>query len=611
MLISRKRKSIRKLWLISALSYAAVGVSYPLWSGYPGLVVPFVLASLPLAVATWLLGIPGGAVGFVASLALIARAIVQGPVGLGIAASLLLAGVSLLTLGGRYLWRGRLRHRTTTKQVEFRYGEDLFENSLNIIHVIDREGNVIRRNRASRETLGWSYKPTLHLSEYVHPQDISGFKAELQLLFERGEIRNVDLRYVSEGKRSIPVEIQGKRITGKVAVLEARDRLEVEALERKLLEEQARYRFLIEDGIDTMDVGVILVDHQGHVLWANKTVETFFGISRDDIVGRNALQAARVFAHVFKNRDEFLDRLRQAYQEGVGVEDLVLEVVRAPGRPERTLQYRSIPIHTERYTGGRVDYYTDITALKQLEKRLIESNNELREANEKLKEFTTAVSHDLRSPALTALGFVSMILTHYDGELPQQVREDLEKVRGRLEYMDSLVKDLARYSSIRPNPASFERVDLNRVVRDRLEDLGHRLKGVTVKVADDLPAVWGVPTMIGDVFSNLVSNAIKFNDKALPVVEIGWKEGSNDTYIFYVKDNGPGIESEWREKIFGLFEKLDRKKEGTGAGLAICKRIVEEHGGRIWVESQVGKGSTFYFELPKVPVKKGVEEHAQ
>jgi len=144
-----------------------------------------------------------------------------------------------------------------------------------------------------------------------------------------------------------------------------------------------------------------------------------------------------------------------------------------------------------------------------------------------------------------------------------------------------------------------------------LEDLGHKLQGVTIKVAEDLPVVWGVPTMIGDVFSNLVSNAIKFNDKALPEVEIGWKEGSDDTYILYVKDNGPGIESEWRDKIFGLFEKLDTKKEGTGAGLAICKRIIEEHGGKIWVESQLGKGSTFYFTLPKAPERKEVEKHAQ
>jgi signal transduction histidine kinase len=149
------------------------------------------------------------------------------------------------------------------------------------------------------------------------------------------------------------------------------------------------------------------------------------------------------------------------------------------------------------------------------------------------------------------------------------------------------------------------------VVRERLEDLGSRLNGVTMKVAEDLPPVWGVPTMIGEVFANLVSNAVKFNDKALPEVEIGWKDGKNGTYIFFVKDNGPGIESEWQEKIFGLFEKLDRNKEGTGAGLAICKRIVEEHGGRMWVESEVGKGSTFYFTLPKVPVKKGVEDHAQ
>ncbi len=598
-------------WLPAVLCYATAAAVLGILGGSLGVGASFLLASLPLAVATWSLGAKGAAGGIVPSIGMILPAILRGPAVLGMAAALLLVGVALVALGGERVWRWRVRRSKVARRMDLCYGEEIFENSLNILHVIDREGNVIRRNRASRELLGWSHKRTLHLTEYVHPQDIGKFKAELELLFERGEVRNVELRFVSESKLSIPVELQGKRVTGRVAVLEARDRLRLEELERQLFEEEARYRFLIEDGIDTMDLGIILVDHQGHVLWANRAVEEFFGVSREDLIGRNALSAVRMFAHVFSNRDRFMDAVQEAYQHNLGVEDLTLEVLPGPGRPGRVLQYRSIPIETQRYRGGRIDYFADITELKKLEEELRARNRELVEVNAKLKEFNTAVSHDLRSPARTALGFVLTVLSHYNGQLPQQVREDLEKVRGRLEFMDKLVDDLSRYSSIRLDPAKFDRVDLARVVKERLEDLGNKLNGVTIKLAEDLPPVWGVPTMIGDVFSNLVSNAVKFNDKALPEVEIGWKDGKNGTYIFYVKDNGPGIESEWQEKIFGLFEKLDRNKDGTGAGLAICKRIVEEHGGKMWVESEVGKGSTFYFTLPKVPVKKGVEDHAQ
>lgn len=594
-----------------ASAYVLAGVVEGLWGGRWGIGPSFILASFPLVISTWRLGNLGAMGGIILSLAMLFPAVLGGPSVLGGAAALLLVGVALVAWEARRLWRRRGRSGKVAKKVEICLSEDMFENSLNIVHVIDREGNVIRRNRASRELLGWTHKGTLHLTEYLHPQDLGKFKAELELLFERGEVRGTRVRFVSEGKRSIPVEIQAKRVTGKVAVLEARDRQEVEALERRISEEEARYRYLIEDGIDTMDLGVVLIDKQGHVLWANRAVEEFFGLARDDLIGRTFEAAVRAFANVVEDGGRFVATVRDAYKSKAGVEELTLRVLPGPRRAERVLQYRSIPISTERYSGGRIDYYADITKLKNLEAELRARNQELAEVNAKLKEFTTAVSHDIRSPARTALGFVSTILSHYNGNLPQQVRQDLEKVQGRLEYMDKLVDDLSRYSSIKPSPTSFDRVDLARVVKERLEDLGHSLKGVTVKVADDLPTVWGVPTLIGDVFSNLVSNAVKFNDKALPEVEIGWREAGSGTYLFFVKDNGPGIEAEWRDKIFGLFEKLDRKKEGTGAGLAICKRIVEEHGGRMWVESEVGKGSTFYFTLPKVPVNKGVEDHAQ
>ena len=606
--IRRKGRLSRAVPVLLAYGLAAAlllglgeSVSLPLY---------FLLVSLPLAMATLFLKKTGAIVGTGISVLISLPILLGKPPALGAATGILLVGVALISLGVDHLWQKRTR-KTVRKEVDICCGEEVFENSLNIVHVIDREGNVLRRNRASRELLGWPHKRTLHLSEYLHPQDIGRFKAELELLFERGELRNVELRFVSEGKRSVPVELQGKRVTGKIAVLEARDRTEIAALEMKLAEEEARYRYLIEDGIDTLDLGIMLVDRQGHVLWANRAVEEFFGVRRDELIGIPAIRALSKFVHVFEDPHEFASRVREAYKQAAPIEGMTLHVIPGPGRAERVLQYRSIPIETERYRGGRIDYYADITELKKLEQELRQHTRELAEVNAKLREFTTVVSHDLRSPARTALGFVSTILSHCNGELPGQVREDLEKVKGRLAYMDRLVEDLSHYSSIRLDPSSFERVDLKRIVRERLEDLGDRLTGVSLRVDENLPTVWGVPTMLGELFSNLVSNAVKFNDKALPVVEVGWKEAGKGAYLFYVRDNGPGIEAEYREKIFGIFEKLDPKKEGTGAGLAICKRIVEEHGGRIWVESEVGKGSTFYFTLPKVPVKKGVEDHAQ
>jgi len=126
---------------------------------------------------------------------------------------------------------------------------------------------------------------------------------------------------------------------------------------------------------------------------------------------------------------------------------------------------------------------------------------------------------------------------------------------------------------------------------------------------------WGSKTRIRELLSNLITNAIKYNDKALPAVRIGWQQQAkrNGMVKFLVQDNGIGIESRYQEKIFGIFEKLNPREdyEGTGVGLAICKRIVEEHGGEIWVESEVGKGSAFYFTIPKVAERREVKINAQ
>lgn len=524
---------------------------------------------------------------------------------------LLLLGVAILGRGVGYLWGQRTAHKETRQRVEDCYGHDLFENSLNIIHVVSNRGNVSRRNRRSRELLGWVDRQSLQISAYVHPEDTDHFKDLLKVLFERGELRGERLRFRSEGGRVVPVDIHGRRVTGTVAVIEAQDRTEVQALEQKLREQEARYRYLIEDGIDTLDLGVILWDERKRVLWANRAVEDFFGIDRENLVGLLADRVRERIAAVLDNPGEYVEVVKDAYRAGRKVEVFVTRV-RAAGQEERVIQYRSIPVETARYRGGRIDYYADITELKRLEEALRREKAHLDEVNRNLKNFSDVVSHDLRNPTRTALGYLTMILDrHGNGELPPEVRADLEKAQARLKRMDQLIVDLTKFSQMRVDPSRYEEVDVGRLVQEVCEDLGDRIKSVNLTVAPDLPRVWAVPSLLRDVFQNLIWNAVKFNDKALPTVELGWKPYRGETYLFYVRDNGPGIEADYLEIIFKIFEKLNSKTEGTGAGLAICRRIVEEHGGKIWAESEVGVGTTIHFTIPRVPVNKGVESDAR
>lgn len=622
--MSREKMTRRRVWIVTGLFVGCAalvwGTAIPAgWTMALGgnLSVLLTLVGIALFSASFLLGWLGTALAWVGAglLALpvlvIPEFMLPQPM-MGAVIPLLFAGIAVLGRGVGYLWEQRSHRREIHERLEDCYGREFYENSLNIIHVMSNRGNVSRRNRRSQELLGWPGRQSLQISEYVHPEDIDHFKDLLKTLFERGELRQERLRFLSQGGRAITVDIQGRRVTGTVAVLEAQDRSEVQSLEHKLREQEARYRFLIEDGIDTLDLGIILWDEGKRVLWANQAVEEFFGVDREALVGLPAERVRDRIAEALDNGEEYVARVKDAYRSGTAVDPLVTRIRPGTGRHEKVIQYRSIPIETARYRGGRIDYYTDITELKRLEDALRQEKAHLDEVNRNLKNFSDIVSHDLRNPTRTALGYLTSILDrHSDGELPAEVRADLEKAQGRLQRMDQLIVDLTKFSQMRVDSSRYEEVDVGRLVQEVCEDLGDRLKSVSVTIAPDLPRVWAVPSLLRDVFQNLIWNAIKFNDKALPTVEVGWKPYRGDSYLFYVRDNGPGIEADYLDIIFKIFEKLDSKTEGTGAGLAICRRIVEEHDGRIWAESEVGVGTTFNFTIPRVPANKGVESDAR
>ncbi len=605
------RRTGLSLWL-------ALGLAFLFWSALVWALdwasdpVRFLIVSgIWTGVAAALLGWPRGLWAPLAGLAVGAPAFSRQPLPVFASQALFLTGVALVSGGLGFALRKGTSHRQVHRQLEKAYGEDVFENSLDILHVIDREGNVVRRNRRSLELLGWPKRRSLHVTEYVHPQHLDEFRLELERLFERGEIRDLRLRFLTEDKRSIPVEVQARRVTGKFAVLEARDRSELDRLEYELNQMQARYRCVIEAGLDTLDLGLILVDAKGEVLWANLAVSRFFGLDREQWFGRHALQLMERISMVLEEGEGFYRRVREIYQAGLSEDGLVVQVRPGKGREERILQYRSLPLATRDYKGGRVDYFADITPLKRLEAELREQKRLLEETNERLKAFNAALSHQLRNPARAALGRLHLVLSQADGALPAQVREDLENAKRCLERMDRMIEDLNRYAKMRLDPSQFEPVDLNRLLAEVREDLGPALTRAELRMAGDLPVVYGRPRLLAELFANLLHNAVKFTDKDKPVVEVGWRPHRTDTYLFWVRDNGPGIPGEYLEKIFQLFERLDPTTEGTGAGLAICRRIVEEHGGRIWAESQVGQGATFFFTLPRHPLRKGVESNAR
>jgi signal transduction histidine kinase len=227
--------------------------------------------------------------------------------------------------------------------------------------------------------------------------------------------------------------------------------------------------------------------------------------------------------------------------------------------------------------------------------------SELEGRNAELERFLYTVSHDLRSPLITMLGFLDPIEAAAAAGKPEQVREDASRIRGAAQRMDRALKELIelnRVGRVAHAPETVAFADLAReaasLVEGRLNQ--HRVR---LEIQEELPHVRGDRQRLVEVLQNLIDNAAKFaGHGAAPRVEVGARQ-DDGLPVFFVRDNGLGIEPRYHEKVFGLFDRLDPTDDGTGVGLALVKRIVEVHGGRIWIESQGGgSGSTFCFTLP-------------
>jgi PAS domain S-box-containing protein len=243
----------------------------------------------------------------------------------------------------------------------------------------------------------------------------------------------------------------------------------------------------------------------------------------------------------------------------------------------------------------------DITERKKVEAEREALIRELEAKNAELERFAYTVSHDLKSPLITIRGFLSFVEQDAEAGNLERVRADLGRIRDAVDKMQRLLSELLELSRIGRVVNPPQRIAFATLAQDALALVAGRLRqrGIGVAVAEDLPTVWGDRARLVEVMQNLVDNAAKFmGDQKHPQVEIGMREQAGER-VFFVRDNGIGIDPRFRDRVFGLFEKLDPDSEGSGVGLALIKRIVDQHHGRVWVESEgKGKGTTVCFTLP-------------
>jgi PAS domain S-box-containing protein len=237
-----------------------------------------------------------------------------------------------------------------------------------------------------------------------------------------------------------------------------------------------------------------------------------------------------------------------------------------------------------------------------LELKVNERTEELKKTNNELEQFAFVASHDLREPLRTISNFVGLFQKQYKGKLDKNADEYLRFISDSTGRMETLITDLLDYSRIGKTDLDKTKLDCNILLKEVLNDLSKSINESNAEIhSEQLPMLMGYPTEIKSVFQNLLSNAIKFQKKdAHPIVHITVKDNASE-WLFGVKDNGIGIDKTYFNKLFVLFQRLHSKEEypGTGIGLVQCKKIIELQGGKIWVESELGKGSIFYFTIPK------------
>lgn len=241
----------------------------------------------------------------------------------------------------------------------------------------------------------------------------------------------------------------------------------------------------------------------------------------------------------------------------------------------------------------------DISKRKAIEENLKQQKQELERSNRDLQQFAYAASHDLQEPLRMITGYIKLLEKKYKDKLDDEGREFMEFVINGAKRMQELITGLLTYSKVGGGERKKIEVDCNEVFDDTVKVLETMIKESGARITkDNLPTVYADPMEMRQLFQNLISNAIKFR-RETPEIHVSAKKENNE-WVFEIRDNGIGIDPKYASRIFDIFKRLHSREKypGTGIGLAICKKIVECHHGRIWVESTPQVGSTFYFSIP-------------
>ncbi|MCU0545667.1 MAG: PAS domain S-box protein [Oscillatoriaceae cyanobacterium Prado104] len=469
------------------------------------------------------------------------------------------------------------------------------QNAVEGISRLDSDGRYVNVNRAYANKCGYEPEEMLGMAWQltVHPDDIERLILAYQEMLNSGKVE-AEARGVRKDGLFFYKQITMVKAGDSQGIFNGhhcfmKDITERKITEAALQESEFKYRQIVE----LAEEGIWVIDSNTRTTYVNRAMSRMLGYTEAEMFGRS------LFEFMDEDAKQEAENKLERRKQGI-IERHEFKFKDKNGKDIWTFISTS-PVMDDR--GNMVSCCAlvyNISDRKLTEQQLLQLTEDLQRSNEQLEQFAYVASHDLQEPLRAVTSYTQLLGQRYQHNLDDRADKYINYIVSGAARMQQLINDLLAYSRLGTRGKEFERTDCNDVLQQSLGNLQIAIAETqAVIVCERMPTVMADASQLVQLFQNLIGNAIKFCRQDIPTIHISVAQ-QDSAWLFSVRDNGIGIDPEYAERIFIIFQRLHSRREydGTGIGLAICKRIVERHGGRIWVDSREGEGATFYFTIP-------------